>query len=171
MHLNRLNRIKGFTLIELLVVISIIGLLSSVVLTNVSNAKKKALSSQIQQSMNELGKAFYIDSTTRGYYYGMGPTDLPPDPWAGQNVLNLTFLVTNKYISKIPAFQLGSLIYVVTGPTSQTIYRIYCGDRLVPDNHFFIWMLTYESLDLPVFSETRNGAPYYSNGYCIIPNQ
>lgn len=44
----------GFTLVELLVVISIIGLLASVVFTNVNSARNKARYARAQIDINQL---------------------------------------------------------------------------------------------------------------------
>ncbi|MBI2053312.1 MAG: prepilin-type N-terminal cleavage/methylation domain-containing protein [Candidatus Sungbacteria bacterium] len=58
------KREQGFTLIELLVVISIIGLLSSVVLTSVNSARAKARDARRIADLKEMQKAleFYYDS-------------------------------------------------------------------------------------------------------------
>ncbi|MFA4975411.1 MAG: prepilin-type N-terminal cleavage/methylation domain-containing protein [Candidatus Paceibacterota bacterium] len=45
------NNKKGFTLIELLVVVAIIGLLSSVVLSSLNTARKKAKDSAIKEAV------------------------------------------------------------------------------------------------------------------------
>ncbi len=61
-------RASGFTLIELLVVISIIGLLSSIVLTSVNSARAKARDARRIADLNQIRTAleFYFDAN--GYY-------------------------------------------------------------------------------------------------------
>ena len=60
-------RQKGFTLIELLVVISIIGLLSSIVLTSVNSARAKARDARRIADLNQIQTAleFFYDSQGR----------------------------------------------------------------------------------------------------------
>ncbi len=48
-----MSKNKGFTLIELLVVIAIIGILSSVVLMNLTSAKNKSANSAIMAGLNQ----------------------------------------------------------------------------------------------------------------------
>lgn len=45
---------KGFTLIELLVVIAIIGVLSSIVVSSLSNSRNKALDAKIKSQMSHI---------------------------------------------------------------------------------------------------------------------
>lgn len=60
---------KGFTLIELLVVISIIGLLSSVILSSLNSARAKAEDSKHVQSLSQLKRAMelYYDANNGLY--------------------------------------------------------------------------------------------------------
>lgn len=59
---------RGFTLIELLVVISIMGLLSSVVLTAVNSARVKARDTQRIQALEEIRKALTLYYHDNGKY-------------------------------------------------------------------------------------------------------
>lgn len=64
--MKNLNR--GFTLIELLVVISIIGLMSSVVLAAMSDARTKARDAQRIRDVQEIQKAVELYYDKYGYY-------------------------------------------------------------------------------------------------------
>jgi prepilin-type N-terminal cleavage/methylation domain-containing protein len=58
---------KGFTLIELLVVISIIGVLSSIILSSLSNAKSKGTDANVMSTFSEIRKQaeiYYSDNNT-----------------------------------------------------------------------------------------------------------
>lgn len=49
-----MNRTKGFTLIELLVVIAIIGVLSTIVMSSLSNARQNSANASIKSNMSSL---------------------------------------------------------------------------------------------------------------------
>ena len=89
-----LKRNKGFTLIELLVVIAIIGILSSVVLASLNNAREKARDARrISDVKNiQLALELHADSNNGNYaasiavlvpdYISVAPTDpLTEDPY------------------------------------------------------------------------------------------
>jgi len=59
---------KGFTLIELLVVIAIIGVLSSIVLASLNNARNKGNDAKVKSQLSGVRAAAEI------YYYGNGYT-------------------------------------------------------------------------------------------------
>ncbi len=61
-------RTSGFTLIELLVVISIIGLLSSIVLTSVNSARAKARDARRIADLDQIRTALELYFDTNGFY-------------------------------------------------------------------------------------------------------
>jgi prepilin-type N-terminal cleavage/methylation domain-containing protein len=56
---------KGFTLIELLVVIAIIGILASVVLVNVNNARNRGRAASVQSSLSSLRGIMELEGYTQ----------------------------------------------------------------------------------------------------------
>ena len=72
---NLLNEKRGFTLIELLVVIAIIGILSSILLTNLNSAKQKAKNAKFSLEANQIAlamKLYYDKNGNWPNYVGAG---------------------------------------------------------------------------------------------------
>ena len=67
---GRKNSSKGFTLIELLVVIAIIGILSSIVLASLNEARKNAKDASMKNSIMESAKIAEV------FFYDTGDYDL-----------------------------------------------------------------------------------------------
>jgi prepilin-type N-terminal cleavage/methylation domain-containing protein len=59
---------KGFTLIELLVVIAIIGLLSSIIISNLADSSQKGRDTAKIQALQEVRNALQMYFSDNGYY-------------------------------------------------------------------------------------------------------
>lgn len=62
---------KGFTLLEILVVIAIVGVLASIVLVLLGNAKNKSLDNKVKAVLNQARTQASIFYTTGGTYSGV----------------------------------------------------------------------------------------------------
>ena len=113
---------KGFTLIELLVVIGIIGILSSVVLASLSNARKKARDGRRITDIKQLQLAleFYYDAnqtyptalsalTAPGYI----PT-IPKDPGTNNNYAYVGLQGAATVNATCASYHLGAKLEVYT---------------------------------------------------------
>lgn len=92
------NKESGFTLIELLVVIAIIGILSTVVLASLSEARTKARDAQRMSDVEEISKALMLFAADNGDSYpAVSACDYNTTDW---NSFFTTYL--SNYIKKIP---------------------------------------------------------------------
>lgn len=96
----------GFTLIELLVVISIIGLLSSVVLTAVNSVRVKARDNQRIQNLRQIALALQLYYDKEGHYPNMeGATKQSSPVTCGTSDTGWNFLkntLVPNYIPNLP---------------------------------------------------------------------
>ncbi|MDP3779477.1 MAG: type II secretion system protein [bacterium] len=95
--LPRRNSKSGFTLIELLVVIAIIGVLASVVLASLNNARRKARDARRVTDLKQLQLALtlYYDGTG-AQQYPLAGTDCAADAYG------LAALAAGGYIPTVP---------------------------------------------------------------------
>lgn len=72
-HIVRISKTeKGFTLIELLVVVGIVGILSSVVISSLSEARAKARDSRRKSDLNQIRIALSMYFNEKGNYIESG---------------------------------------------------------------------------------------------------
>jgi prepilin-type N-terminal cleavage/methylation domain-containing protein len=104
---------RGFTLIELLVVIAIIGLLSSIVLASLSDARAKARDVNKIQTLKEIQKALTLYFSDMGIYPKSATTSTITNLISGWSPPTFPGLVPN-YISSIPT-NIGIVYYTSCG--------------------------------------------------------
>ncbi len=86
------KKFRGFTLIELLVVVSILGLLSTFVLANLSDARDRAAIARIMQDFNNIEKAFTLYVDDQEFSAWPTETDLgASNPSVSWLILNTSF--------------------------------------------------------------------------------
>ena len=118
---------QGFTLIELLVVIAIIGILATLVITQLGGATTKAWNSTVQSDVVEAGKGVSVymnDDAANGSVIGTkGAAVSVSGPTAGQ-ALSLVFAGTNVFTPT------GSLTYsplIAKTPSTAYTYKYTAG--------------------------------------------
>ena len=91
---------RGFTLIELLVVIAIIGVLASIVLASLNNARRKSRDARRITDIKQIGLALQL------YLDGAGAGQFPPGVGGATDCVDhqygLDVLVSGGYIPSIP---------------------------------------------------------------------
>lgn len=118
---------QGFTLIELLVVIAIIGVLASIVLASLNNARKKSRDARRITDIKQIQLALelYFDGQGNKYPSAGNTCTTPPTAAAGENN-GLQDLVIKGYIPQIPRDPLSSsTCYRYAAPTgTPTTYHL-----------------------------------------------
>lgn len=122
---------SAFTLIELLVVISIIGMLSSITLASLAQAKQRALISAHQSNLKTIEKLLVIYKSSYGYYPIVNKNHLNSDERdgiIGMSQLS-TIFINEGYISQ--PFPVSTLEYYVANcndPSMQGLCSSYGSD-------------------------------------------
>lgn len=100
---NKKGGASGFTLIELLVVISIIGVLASIVLASLNNARRKSRDARRITDIKQLQLALEL------YFDGVGASNYPAASATcnATTFYGLEALSSNGYIPQIPVDPLG----------------------------------------------------------------
>ncbi len=106
---------RGFTLIELLVVVAIIGMLSSVVLSSLNNARKKARDARRLADLKQLQAALELYYSDNVAY---------PESTSQANVSTALSALSPTYIADIPDDPLGGSYHYVYKTTSGGTF--YC---------------------------------------------
>jgi type II secretion system protein G len=118
------NKKRGFTLIELLVVISIIGMLSSIVLSSLNDARAKARDARRMSDIKQIQNALELYRVDHGSYPVVYPTS-PSYAMTNSNsgsysgrwnntTTGLKILETKKYITQLPTDPKPSTGYGLT---------------------------------------------------------
>lgn len=137
---NKSNK-KGFTLIELLIVISIIGVLSSIVLSELSVARIRARDAKRKEDSRQLSIALSLYYDDNGTYPANSSTASGDWPIAFKNALH-------PYLSS-----------VAKDPTQNDLNHAYYAMIFTLNNsscrnHYVIWISLENPSNMPPSAET-----------------
>jgi prepilin-type N-terminal cleavage/methylation domain-containing protein len=167
---------NGFTLIELLVVISIIGLLSSIVLASLREARTKAQITTFKQSMAEVRNAIAL-------YQSDHDGDVPPTDDPNNSHLYLSELSDElePYLKTIPSlpvvFADGNIMYHLNDTCDNSDCNWYEHSLTChpggPNDGYSITISTSNSLAADYFERamsywTYMGSTYLTSRYCVM---
>lgn len=105
-----LKREKGFTLIELLIVIAIIAVLAMLIIPRVSTSLNDANDATSKTNVKLVQSAverYYFDKKT----YPIGTTG---DDTTGNGTINMSLLVSGKYIDQAPTKNGTAIVFKLT---------------------------------------------------------
>ena len=116
---NFASKYKGFTLIELLVVVAIIGVLASVIVASLSNARIKTRDAARMSNVRQIRSALEFYYNDYGRY---------PNAWDSVTPALTSFLVP-QYMPSVPddPYSPGSTGYASVSPNSYVMYVYYEG--------------------------------------------
>ncbi len=110
---------KGFTLIELLVVVAIIGLLASLAMVALQNAKESSRDTRRKGDLKQISTALNL------YLSGDGNGRYPvQNAWAHFEDSSLSSLVTSELLVELPSDPLASQGYYLDYKSDGTGYKI-----------------------------------------------
>jgi prepilin-type N-terminal cleavage/methylation domain-containing protein len=122
------NKHEGFTLIELLVVIAIIGILSAIVLADLSTARQKGGDAKVQEQLSNIRNAAEIYFSSNGNSYGSA-TDCTTGVFADSISGMANLVATSSYPSATTVLCVASTTtYAVTASLSSSTAAWWCVD-------------------------------------------
>jgi len=150
---------KGFTLIELLVVVAIIGVLATVVLGALGDARAKARDARRLSDMKTIYNALVLYELDHGFVARTSSYGSPSYFDDSSRDGFMSFLVEDGYLSEVPVDPINintGLVY--TWETGDYFYRYYCGGGG-----------TYgiDGVSLIYRKESNNSVVIYSNSNAI----
>lgn len=175
--MNQIETKKGFTLIELLVVVAIIGVLSSVVLTTVAEARNKALAVTAKQEANALRDAYVAYEAKTGHLPTyINPWNISNWPSAAGSANTVFASDSQEMIDEGIISEIFDTSHLTTGVVNTPFYYAFkdsvgraCGD--IPTNTLKYLVGFYSSIDLSDYFlplvNTSTGQQYGGQGGTI----
>ncbi|HZS43028.1 MAG TPA: type II secretion system protein [Candidatus Paceibacterota bacterium] len=149
---------RGFTLIELMVVLSIIGLLVTVILTNIVTARAKTSDSQVLQNLVQLRNAVEQYYSDNGTYPTVSTSNI--------DSVSLPNFVP-AYISSVPTSPLYRMI--IPTYSGYLSFKYSCGSQAVNNSDLapYIVYALYTPYQLNPANTQYRGASPYSTIVCL----